>query len=547
MPSKTARDLEFRALSAVLLAISLLLTACAGPQQRLTQAVFHGDAADVSSLLQASPAAVNTPTILDEPQPACPGRNTLTPLQAAACTGQDTIVKILLDHKADVNLADGAGQAPLLLAVASGRDAVVRLLVASGARLDSTDAAGNTALMLAAREGNRPLVAFLLENGASAQARNRAGETALLLCTDPDIATLLAAKGADPLAADTGGESGLHRAAQNNNPAMARFFLEHDVDARLKNNAGQTALEVARAHAASAVSTAILQRDILRLRTELAAGDQAAQEGRATEALAHYVAALPMAEGIGGAAEENLRVKIVRYAAAMPQPPALPEKAREHLVRASYMLKKGDDVGQVEQEMAAAVRLAPWWAEGYLNLGQLQAQQKNYLEAERNLKLFIAAAPNDPRAQAAQTKIYEIKVDKEEGDKILGMQGDWVGNNGRAYRVSIKGNKMGINDGHLFLNLTVSGSTLSGSYQEQPYPIEHGCTTPGQLHPVNGKIAPDKRGISLEYLYSSFKANYHCVNMAGLPSNCCLLCDEVCDSATVSGTRQVAVQLHPAK
>ena len=549
MSSKTVRSLKLRPFSAPLLALLLLLTACAAPQQRLNQAIFQGDQATVNDLLRSNPDSVNTPGLLESPQPACPGAGVLTPLQAAACSGKPAMVEALLANKADVNLADGAGRSPLLFAAANGHADVARILVRAGARPESADAAGNTALMLAAGKGDDGLVAFLLQNGAAAQDRNRAGDTALLLCTSAKAAESLVAAGADPLTVDTAGNSGLHLAASHDNAEMTRFFIDHDVDVSLRNNEGKTALDLARASTRQTAVPVIELRLDQALAKMQAAADQAAQDGRSMEALADYLSALNAAESVGGDAEQNLRVKIVRYAAAMTPPPALPEKAREHLVRASYMLKKGDDVGQVEQEMTAAVRLAPWWAEGYLNLGQLQAQQKKFLQAERNLKLFIAAAPNDPRAQAAQNKIYEIMVDKEESDKVRGMQGSWVDNNGSSYGVSINGNRMRINApaSRLFFNLTINGSTLSGSYQEQPYPIEHGCTTPGQMHPVNGKISPDKRSIVLEYLYSSFKANYHCVNMAGIPSNCCLLCDEVCDSATVSGTRQMAVQLHPSK
>lgn len=108
--------------------------------------------------------------------------------------------------------------------------------------------------------------------------------------------------------------------------------------------------------------------------------------------------------------KNDLRVKIVQYAAGLPQPPGLPEKAREHLVRSSYLLKKGQDVSLVENEVLAALRFAPWWAEGYYNLGQIQFEQGKFDVQERNLKLFINAARGDSRAQAAQDKIYEIKT-----------------------------------------------------------------------------------------------------------------------------------------
>lgn len=572
-------DLALHAVTTMMLALPLFLTACAGPQQRMTQAALMGDTAAMDSLLNSGSPEVNTPVALDKAQPACPGQRTLTPLQAAACAGQEAIVKKLLARKADIDLAAGGGPPPLLLAMANGRDDVVRLLVQSGARLESTDAAGNTVLILSAGKGNRDLTEFLLKNGASPLARNRAGDTPLLLSTDPGIARMFVGLGSDPLSVNAKGESGLHVAAKNGNAEMARFFLERGVDVVLRSKSGATALDMARADADSnrpksvsrmrrqflpgagaqaappdperarkqaSVISVIQQWLAQSLRKELAAGDQAAEQGRSAVALALYTDGLSMAGDVGGAVEQDLRVKIVRYAASMSPPPALPEKAREHLVRSSFLLKKGGDIALVEKEMAAALRIAPWWVEGYFNIGQIQAERKNFDQAERNLRLFIAAAPADPRARAAQDKIFEIGMAKEEEEKIRGMQGRWMDGNGVGYAVSISGDKIRIrSDGGLEFTLTQRNGVIEGSVEGKPYAGEHKCTNPGQIHPVNGKLAPDARGIAIEYLWSGYKANFHCVNMAGLPSSCCLLCDEVCDSVTISSTNRVSLQLRP--
>ena len=201
--------------------------------------------------------------------------------------------------------------------------------------------------------------------------------------------------------------------------------------------------------------------------------------------------------------------------------------------------------------MTAALRIAPWWVEGYFNIGQLQAEQKKFDQAERNLRLFIVAAPGDPRAQAAQDKIFEIRMAKEEEEKIGGMQGRWVDGVGGSYTVTISGDKIQIHSdvglAFTLFTLTLRNGVLEGSVEGKPYAGEHRCTNPGQMHPVNGKLAPDARGIAIEFLWSNYKANFHCVNMAGVPSSCCLLCDEVCDSMTISSTSRMSLQLRPAK
>ncbi len=577
-----AASLAVKACMLMLLLLLLLLAACATPQEQMTTAALTGDTATLDSLLASDAQVVNTPAPVREAQASCPGQSLLTPLQAAACAGHENIVKKLLAGRADINLATGTGLSPLMLATMYGRDGVVRLLAQSGAKLDSTDAAGNTALMVCARKGNRALVELLLKSGASAKTANRAGETALLLAADVDTARLLADQGADPLARTANGESGLHLAARNSNVALAGFFIERGVDLGLRNRNDATSLMLARsgggaagggavgnqgrmarmarmaaaapAAAApesaanqSAVAALIEQRLQQLLEQELATGDSLAEAGQSAKALALYASALVKAQDLGGEAEQNIRTKIVNYAAGLPQAPAIPEKAREHLVRSSYLLKKGQDIGLVEREIVEALRLAPWWLEGYYNLGILQAGQNKFEQATQNLRLFMAAAPGDPRVQAAQDKIFEINIAKEEAERIRGMQGRWVDASGGSYAVAMNGDKMTIGSGNLTYTLTLNNGALQGSVQGGAYNGEHGCSIPGQVHPVTGRISPDARSISLEFLWSSYKANFHCENLMGVPSNCCMFCDVICDAATVTATNQVSRQLVPAE
>jgi hypothetical protein len=137
---------------------------------------------------------------------------------------------------------------------------------------------------------------------------------------------------------------------------------------------------------------------------------------------------------------------------------------------------------------------------------------------------------------------------REEEGKIHGMQGRWVDAHNRGYSTSIQGDKILIrSDGGLAFTLTQRNGALEGSVEGRAYRGEHSCTIPAQMHPVTGRLSPDARGISIEYLWSQYKTSYHCVNMAGVPSNCCLFCDEVCDAVTVSGSDRMNLQLRPAQ
>jgi ankyrin repeat protein len=557
---------------ALLVAVALLLVSCATPQQRMTQAALQGDNATLNKLLRPGAGDINTPVVVDESGTLCPGRAAqaplqagargtraamlanrrlapagpiaLTPLQAASCTGHAAAVKILLENKADPNLATSTGDTPLSLALRNGHMDVVRLLVKGGANPDAADAGGDTALMFAAQWGDKPFAEFMLKNGASVNIRNKAGDTALLLSSTAGIAKMLTALGSDPLLKNNNGESALHIAGRKGNAEAARFFLEQGVDAALRNKDGATALSLARAGNHGDVAALIEETLRKSVDEEVAEGDRAASENGFSEALSHYVAALPIADDLGDPVDWNLRVKMIKYVNSQEEPPALSDKAREHLVRGSYMLKHGQDVSEVEKEMAEALRADPWWLDGYYNLGLLQAQENQFGKATRNLGIFIAAAPPGPKSQAAQDKIYELKLAREEADKIMGMQGQWIDNSGRRYNVTIGGSKLQIvSPGGLVFALTLTNNVIEGSVESGPYGGPHGCTIPGQIHPVTGRLDSNARGMSLEYVWSTYDTRYHCVNMMGIPSNCCLLCDEVCDGVTIIGTNSTSLRL----
>ena len=92
--------------------------------------------------------------------------NGTSPLMVAAAAGDVAAVKVLVDHGADVNAADGVrAQTPLMYAAASNRAAVIELLAAKGADLKATSKVSNLANL--SREG--------LGFGGNPQVPGRAG------------------------------------------------------------------------------------------------------------------------------------------------------------------------------------------------------------------------------------------------------------------------------------------------------------------------------------------------------------------------------------
>lgn len=93
-----------------------------------------------------------------------------TPLQISASMGHEAIVRLLLDHSANVNQRS-VNSSPLDYAVMEGRESIVRLLLERGATVTSEAPSsyyglhGLTTLGLAARAGHFAIVKLVLDHG----------------------------------------------------------------------------------------------------------------------------------------------------------------------------------------------------------------------------------------------------------------------------------------------------------------------------------------------------------------------------------------------
>ncbi|NQU10020.1 ankyrin repeat domain-containing protein, partial [bacterium] len=133
------------------------------------------DATEVMALLLAR-----------QKDPDLKGTEGMSPLEAAVDADTREAVALLLAHGADVNQPSSrANRNPVLMnAALAGHGEVVRILVEHQADLEGTDHNGNTALIAAAVRGHTNVVAYLLRRGAQRDAANRHGYTALMFAAD---------------------------------------------------------------------------------------------------------------------------------------------------------------------------------------------------------------------------------------------------------------------------------------------------------------------------------------------------------------------------
>jgi ankyrin repeat protein len=147
---------------------------------QLRAAVKADDADRVALLVRVgAPADADVEyTIIIESSPMFKGKT----LHWAVLRGGSDIVKILLDHGADVNAKTDFGWTALHCALFGNGYAIAycdiaEQLLAHGADVDATNNGGWTALHLAADHKKKDVAELLLEHGADAHIKNKKGKT----------------------------------------------------------------------------------------------------------------------------------------------------------------------------------------------------------------------------------------------------------------------------------------------------------------------------------------------------------------------------------
>ncbi|XP_048249327.1 poly [ADP-ribose] polymerase tankyrase-1-like isoform X1 [Haliotis rufescens] len=194
-----------------------------------------------------------------------------TPLHEAASKGKFEICKLLLKHGADPNKKNRDGHTPLDL-VKEGDQDVADLLRGDAALLEAakkgnlarvqklasqenincrdTQGRNSTPLHLAAGYNNVEVAEFLLENGADVNAQDKGGLIPLHNASSyghVEIAALLIKFNTCVNAQDRWGFTPLHEAAQKGRTQLCSLLLAHGADPTMKNQEGQSPLDLATA------------------------------------------------------------------------------------------------------------------------------------------------------------------------------------------------------------------------------------------------------------------------------------------------------------
>ncbi|XP_060617353.2 ankycorbin isoform X1 [Anolis sagrei] len=227
---------------------------------RLLQAVEHGDAEKVASLLGKKGASAT--------KHDSEGK---TAFHLAASKGHGECIRVMLAHGADVTSQDGTGHSALHLAAKNRHpDCIKRLLQAkcptenidnSGKTalhyaaacgclqgiqflcehkcpINVKDADGNISLLLTVQNGHTEACKYLLEHGADINSRDKNGRTALMLACEAgnlSIVEALIRKGADVNLADALGHNALHYAMLSENTSVQSLLqskIVQDADAK---------------------------------------------------------------------------------------------------------------------------------------------------------------------------------------------------------------------------------------------------------------------------------------------------------------------------
>ncbi|MBW2736795.1 MAG: ankyrin repeat domain-containing protein [Deltaproteobacteria bacterium] len=224
--------------------------------------------------------------------PYC-SKNWGSPLHLAIIKGREVVVRLLLDHGADMHARNAEWeQSPLHVACARDMHWLVELLIEQGAAVDTRDYENNTPLhethdvdiarllvsegadiralnddgltplQCALHSGSACLARFLIEQGSDLQHLSKErGSLLHSACSgqDPDLVRYLLEAGLDASALSGGGWTPLHYCVVGNFTEAMLLLLERGAAVDAPNEEGHTSLHIAAKYCAVAAARTLLE------------------------------------------------------------------------------------------------------------------------------------------------------------------------------------------------------------------------------------------------------------------------------------------------
>ncbi|CZR58606.1 uncharacterized protein PAC_08498 [Phialocephala subalpina] len=168
-----------------------------------------------------------------------------SPLSLAEETGDEALMKLVLEKGARFEAMGIQGQALLLQAVGNKHEAVLKVLLEKDAERQSRDKTGPMTLMWAASDGHEAIIKILLEIGVELEARDNFDGTALMRAASNGhgaVVEALLGKGAELESVNTVNETALMQAASNGQEVIIKILLEKGAKLEPRDIYGWTAL-----------------------------------------------------------------------------------------------------------------------------------------------------------------------------------------------------------------------------------------------------------------------------------------------------------------
>lgn len=164
-----------------------------------------------------------------------------TALHIAVRKGEQKIVELFIEKRADVNVVDKDGRTPLHFAANEGKLDVVKLLIEKGADFKATD---NNPLHLAAEDGNLDIVKYLVKRGADIRTRDKDDKTSLDIARRWERSNVIEYLEKKWNAYGNGAKA-IHFAAEDNDVDAVMFNLDKEANPNEVDNNGWTPLHYA--------------------------------------------------------------------------------------------------------------------------------------------------------------------------------------------------------------------------------------------------------------------------------------------------------------